>query len=100
VDTASFEAELKRAGYDETKTAGFAAGHDIGTHSHPYDVRALVLEGEFTIAVDGVARTYAPGDVFVLAGNTPHTERVGPVGVKFLIGRRHGAGAQSLPTAP
>jgi quercetin dioxygenase-like cupin family protein len=90
MDTSDFETELQTAGY-ETSVGGFAAGHDLEAHAHPYDLRALVLDGEFTIGVDGVERTYRSGDVFELDRGMTHVERVGPNGVQFLIGRRHPA---------
>jgi quercetin dioxygenase-like cupin family protein len=88
MDKAAFEAELKRDGYDEVVVGQFPPGHDPGEHAHPYSVRALILDGEFTIAVNGQARTYRPGDVFALAAGCRHTERTGPAGVTFLAGRR------------
>jgi quercetin dioxygenase-like cupin family protein len=90
MDQATFKAGLKRDGYDEVALRQFPPGHDPGEHTHPYDVRALILEGEFTIAVDGQARTYRPGEMFSLAAGCRHTEHTGPAGVTFLAGRRQG----------
>lgn len=56
-------------------------------------MRALILEGEFTIAVNGEARTYRPGDIFALDAKRTHSEWTGPNGVAYLAGRRHAAGA-------
>ena len=91
MERAAFEAELKRQGYGEIGTVRFETGHDLPVHAHPYDVRALVLEGEFTIAVDGQPRLYRPGDIFSVAAGCPHAEHAGPEGVRFLSGRRRGS---------
>jgi len=88
MDAASFESSLKRDGFNEIATAGFPAGHRLGDHEHPYELRALVLEGEFHIAVDGRESAFRPGEIFVLAKDVRHTERTGPAGVRFLIGRK------------
>ena len=88
MDLAKFEDALTRDGFQEILNAGFAAGHDLGDHAHPYALRALVLEGEFRITVDGKQTIYRPGEIFTLATGVHHTERTGPEGVKFLIGRK------------
>ena len=88
MDAAEFEAALKRDGFNEILTAGFPGGHQLGDHAHPYALRALVIEGEFHIAVDGVETGYRPSEVFALEKDVHHTERAGPAGVRFLIGRK------------
>jgi quercetin dioxygenase-like cupin family protein len=71
MDRAAFEADLRRDGYDEVVVGQFPPGHKPGEHTHPYDVRALILEGEFTIAVAGDARAYRPGEV---SSSTPSAD--------------------------
>lgn len=88
MDRAAFEADLKRDGFNEVAIGQFPPGHDPDEHSHPYAVRALILEGVFTIGVDGTDTLYRPGDVFALESGCRHTERTGPSGVTFLAGRR------------
>jgi quercetin dioxygenase-like cupin family protein len=88
MDRSAFEADLKRDGYAEIVVVRFGPGHDPGGHDHAYDVRGLILDGEFIIAVDGQARRYRPGNVFTLASGCRHTERTGPHGVSFVAGRR------------
>ncbi len=88
MDPTKFEDALRRDGFDEISTAGFPAGHDLGSHAHPCALRALVLEGEFRISVDGKETACRPGEVFALPSGVHHTERTGPAGVRFLIGRK------------
>ena len=87
MDTQSFEAELKREGY-ETGTGENPANKINPEHSHPYDVKAMVLKGEITLNCGGGATTYKPGQVFTMARNTPHFEAYGPQGTTILFGRR------------
>ena len=90
-ERAAFEARLRHEGFDEILTKTLEAGVVIDLHSHPYDVLALVLEGEATIDCGGGARTFRPGDVLEVAADQPHTEHYGPKGYTFLLGRRHKA---------
>jgi mannose-6-phosphate isomerase-like protein (cupin superfamily) len=88
-ERAAFEARLRAGGYDEILTKRIDADTAIDLHSHPYDVLALVLDGEATIDCGAGPRTYRPGDVLEVAAGVPHTERYGPRGYAFLVGRRH-----------
>ncbi|HYF60831.1 MAG TPA: cupin domain-containing protein [Burkholderiaceae bacterium] len=90
-ERAAFTARLQREGYDEILTKTIEPDVSIDRHVHPYDVLALVLDGEATIDCGQGARTYRPGDVLEVARDVPHTERYGPRGYTFLLGRRHGA---------
>lgn len=72
MDVASFEAEIRAAGYTDVSAGGFATGHDLAEHAHPYDLRALVLSGEFTVGVDGHEHTHRRGDIFELVRGTAH----------------------------
>jgi quercetin dioxygenase-like cupin family protein len=88
MDQAAFTATLQRDGYLEILNRQFPAGHDLGEHNHPFDARALILAGEFTIGIDGQDRHYRAGDVFEVPAGCRHTERSGSEGVSFLVGRR------------
>jgi quercetin dioxygenase-like cupin family protein len=86
----TFEAALRRDGFDIGHQA-LAAGAVVAEHAHPFDVRALVLNGEITLTVDGVEYAYREGDIFVLPAGHRHAEAVGPAGVDYLVGRRRAA---------
>jgi quercetin dioxygenase-like cupin family protein len=88
MDPSSFEARLKAEGYPEIRTNQMEPNcHNI-EHTHPFDVLALVLEGDITLTVAGKARTYRAGDEFSMKAGCGHVEDVGPQGVKYLVGRR------------
>jgi quercetin dioxygenase-like cupin family protein len=83
-----FELALRRDGFDVRRDT-MAPGTLVGEHAHPFDVRALVLNGEITLTVEGVQYAYREGDIFVLPAGHRHAEAVGPAGVDYLVGRRH-----------
>ena len=90
MDIASFETSLRADGYQEIETKRLPQTHNA-EHAHPFDVRALVLEGQISLSVAGEARTYAKGDVFTMAADCRHAEEIGAVGVQYVVGRRRRA---------
>jgi quercetin dioxygenase-like cupin family protein len=88
MDQASFEARLRAEGFPEIRVNEMQARRHNAEHSHPFDVLALVLEGDITLTVEGAARTYRAGDEFSMKAGCPHVEDVGTQGVRYLVGRR------------
>ena len=88
MNATQFEAQLKTEGYPEIRTNAYAPNCHNAEHTHPFDVHALILEGEITLTIDGKARKYGVGDEFRMQAGCPHTEDVGPAGVRYLVGRR------------
>lgn len=89
MDTAQFEAALRQDGFTEVATKSQPPGHTAPEHAHPFDVRALVLEGEITLTVDGKGTAYRAGEVFTMDSGRRHSEAIGAEGVRILSGRRH-----------
>jgi quercetin dioxygenase-like cupin family protein len=58
------------------------------SHTHPFSVKALVLDGYIEIQTQGNSIRYATGDMFVLDLGQPHKEVYGPSGVKYLASRK------------
>ena len=83
-----FEAMLAEEQFGEVMTVERKANASVDTHTHPFDAKALVLEGELSIGWEGREQLYRAGDIFHLAAHTPHTERYGPEGVKYVVGRK------------
>ncbi len=88
MDTASFESGLESEGFQQIETKAVAAGTHNMEHAHPFEVRALVLDGRIALTVAGVTSTYEKGQVFTMAANCPHAEQIGPEGVSYVVGRR------------
>ena len=83
-----FRNALRADGFGEIEVKSLAAGTRNEEHAHPFEVRALVLEGRIALTVDAVKRAYDAGQVFTMAPGCPHFEEVGPQGVRYLVGRK------------
>lgn len=88
MDRAAFEASLKADGYAETLTRRMEAGATAPSHTHPFDARLFILEGEFILEREGATRRYGPGEAFEVPAGVPHAESFGPQGATYLVGRR------------
>ena len=89
MDRQSFETELKREGYDEVLTGSTQGPKHNAEHSHPYDVKAVVIDGAITLVWEGRTQTFRPGEIFTMARGCPHTETFGAEGAVTLVGRKH-----------
>lgn len=63
----------------------------LDLHSHPFEARAMVIEGEIRVVVDGKETHCRAGDTFQLDAHVMHTETYGPSGVKYIAGRKAAA---------
>jgi quercetin dioxygenase-like cupin family protein len=88
MDRDEFVTLLGQEGFTEIATVTREAGGALDVHSHPFESKALILDGEIELQVGGTSRLYAAGDVFHLQMNEPHAERYGASGVRFLVGRK------------
>ena len=87
---AQFEIRTKALGFNEVLERQWEPGRGVGTHSHPFDASALVVQGEMWLMVGDETRHIATGGTFELARNTPHSERYGSEGATYWVGRRGG----------
>lgn len=88
MDQKSFEAALKKEGY-EVMTNTTPGAKVNPEHSHPFDVKAMVLKGALTLNRDGSSQTYKPGEVFTMPRGCVHYESYGDDGAVVLLGRKH-----------
>ena len=84
-----FETALREQGYLEIADRRMEPNKINPEHSHEFDARLLVLEGEMTITCEGEEGTYHAGDTFAMNAGCLHTEQCGPEGVRYLAGRRY-----------
>ena len=87
---------MRADGYDEVLNRQEEAGQAAPEHTHGFDVRILMSEGEFLLERSGETRRCGPGEVFEVPANAPHAESFGPSGAAYLAGRRHNTGAPGL----
>ena len=84
-----FEADARAQGFDEVLVREWAPLTVVDTHTHPFDVNAVVMRGEMWLTVGPDTRHLQPGDTFELDRNAPHAERYGAQGATFWAARRH-----------
>lgn len=82
-----FEAAERVIGCDEVVARSWEPNTTSDTHSHPFRARALVVQGEMWLTVDGATRHLRPGDRFDLPAGKPHAERYGPEGTTYWVAR-------------
>ena len=88
---AAFDAEARAAGFDEVLDRRWAPGTVLDTHTHDFDVKAFVTEGEMWLTCGGSTRHLRAGDRFELAREAPHGERYGDGGTVVRVARRRAA---------
>jgi hypothetical protein len=87
----AFEREARAAGFDEVLERKWAPDAQLDLHTHAFDVRAVVVQGEMWLSCDGSTRHLRTGDTFTLARDVPHSERYGAEGATYWVARRGGA---------
>ena len=89
MDTQTFEAGLAADGYKEIETKRYEPRPANGEHGHHFSVRGLILDGAFTITLEGKPTTYRPGDMFEVTEGRMHFEEIGPEGVRLMVGKKY-----------
>lgn len=82
-----FEAAERALGCDEVIARSWKPDMELPTHAHPFRARALLVQGEMWLTVDGVTQHLQPGDRFDLPAGQPHAERYGPQGATYWVAR-------------
>ena len=89
MNEAQFIEMLQQEDYPDPVEVRQAPNGSLGEHSHPFAVKALVIDGSINITIQGNRKTYSIGDVFQLGFEEPHSESYGPTGVVYLASRNH-----------
>jgi hypothetical protein len=84
-----FQQSALADGFDAVLQRDWAPDTVLNTHTHPFAVRAVVVDGQMWLSVDGVERELTVGDTFVLDANVPHAERYGPAGASYWVARKN-----------
>ncbi|WP_417518510.1 cupin domain-containing protein [Minwuia sp.] len=84
----AFELALTGDGFENVGLKEMEPNCHNDAHAHDFDVRAMVVEGDITLTVDGKKRKYSPGDIIEMERGCMHIEDVGDQGMKFVVGRR------------
>jgi len=84
----SFKKTTAEQGFSEPVVVERAADGWLDVHSHPFEAKALILQGQIEIGWGDERQTYKTGDVFHLQAGHAHWERYGPAGVVYLSARK------------
>jgi quercetin dioxygenase-like cupin family protein len=84
----AFTDMLTKEGFPDAVLVRREPNVTMEVHTHPFEAKALIVEGEIRIRVGDEERLYRVGDVFHLPANEAHAERYGPQGVTYLVGRK------------
>jgi len=84
----SFAAEHRAAGCDEVLERRWKPNQVVDTHTHPFSVQALVVQGEMWLTVGAQTRHLRAGDRFEPEHSVPHSERYGADGATYWVARR------------
>lgn len=84
-----FQAQTRAQGFDEVLERVWPAGREVPTHTHAFEVNALVVRGEMWLTCGSETRHLLPGDRFELAMDAPHAERYGAEGATFWVARKN-----------
>lgn len=85
----AFAANAKAQGFDQVVERKWPPSTVLDVHTHPFAVRARVVEGEMWLVVGDEERHLVPGDEFALEAEVPHAERYGARGATYWVARRH-----------
>jgi quercetin dioxygenase-like cupin family protein len=81
----SFEADARAQGFDEVVQRRWVPSAVVDAHTHPFALRALVVQGEMWLTVKDDVRHLRPGDTFALDREVPHSERYGAQGATYWV---------------
>lgn len=83
-----FHQRAQEQGYGDFQTKEYVPNNDGPLHTHAFSVMLLVVEGQFTLALEDSTTSYQPSEVCELAADVRHAERAGPTGAKVLLAKR------------
>lgn len=88
---ADFERSALAEGFDAVLERRWEPGTVLDTHTHPFAVKALMVQGEMWLTCEGEGTLHLKaGDAFSLAREVPHAERYGSEGATYWVARRNG----------
>ncbi|HET9646143.1 MAG TPA: cupin domain-containing protein [Burkholderiaceae bacterium] len=84
----AFKAEAAAEGFLEVLERAWPPGTVLDRHTHPFDVKALVVRGELWLTIGSDTRRLTAGDTFALERGVPHAERYADAGAAYWVARR------------
>jgi mannose-6-phosphate isomerase-like protein (cupin superfamily) len=84
-----FTTQALAEGFDEVLERKWAPRIVLETHTHPFALKALVVQGEMWLTVAEETQHLRAGDAFALERAVPHAERYGDAGATYWVARRN-----------
>lgn len=86
-----FAAQARELGFDEIVERRWPPNTVLETHTHPFAVKAVLVEGEMWLTQGDTTRHLHPGDAFEVEPGAAHAERYGTAGAVYRVARRNAA---------
>lgn len=86
----AFDRDMREQGFAEVIERKWQPSTVLDLHTHPFAVRAIVVQGEMWLKVADEERHLVAGDEFSLAREVPHSERYGEEGATYWVARKYG----------
>jgi quercetin dioxygenase-like cupin family protein len=84
----AFAAAARAKGFDEVIERTWPPSTVLDSHTHPFALEAVVVQGEMWLTVGDDVRHLLAGDSFELDREVPHAERYGAQGATYWVARR------------
>lgn len=86
---ADFQQQQLAAGFDEVLERQWAPDTVLPSHTHPFGVQAVLVQGEMWLSTASGEQHLTPGSQFALQRDEPHAERYGPQGATYWVARKN-----------
>ncbi len=83
-----YEAAHRAQGFSEVVERYWPPFTVLETHEHEFHAKALVVQGEMWLTVNGETHCLHAGSTFELDARIPHAERYGSSGATYWVARR------------
>ena len=90
IDFDTYRSACLAEGFEEVIERVWPPDSTLATHTHPFSVKARVVQGEMWLTVHDETRHLQAGDGFELEREVAHAERYGPSGATYWVARKHG----------
>ena len=83
-----FKQSLADQGYSDATSVTYEPSMENEMYTHEFSESLFVLKGEFTLVTEAGSVTHLPGETCQLDVGVLHSERAGPNGTTFLVGKK------------
>jgi quercetin dioxygenase-like cupin family protein len=87
-DISRLESQLREQRYSHTLVWQDSANAEHADHTHPVETAHIIPEGEMTLIIGGIERTFRAGERCDVPAGEIHSAKMGPRGRRYLIGER------------